>query len=89
MVAESQMLQQRLRDSNKPLESRLQQNEERLQREEVALDVTHEALGVVPVPILGVDASGMIAISNAAADAAAGRRRIGGGRARERRTSRR
>ncbi len=68
MVAESQLLQQRLRDINKLLESRLQQNEERLQREEVALDVTHEALGVVPVPILGVDASGMIAISNAAAD---------------------
>ncbi|HUG21664.1 EAL domain-containing protein [Piscinibacter sp.] len=72
MVAESQLLQQRLRESNKQLESRLQHNEERLQREEAALDVTHEALGVVPVPILGIDASGMIALSNAAADALLG-----------------
>jgi FixJ family two-component response regulator len=68
MVAESHLLQQRLRESNRELESRLQQNEVRLQREEVALDVSHEALGAVPVPILGIDLSGMIAISNAAAD---------------------
>ena len=68
MVAESHMLQQRLRESNRQLESRLQQNEVRLQREEVALDVSHSALGVVPVPILGIDLSGMIAISNTAAD---------------------
>jgi CheY-like chemotaxis protein len=68
MVAESHLLQQRLRESNRQLESRLQQNEVRLQREEVALDVSHEALGAVPVPILGIDLSGMIAISNAAAD---------------------
>jgi PAS domain S-box-containing protein len=68
MVAESHMLQQRLRESNRQLESRLLQNEVRLQREEVALDVSHEALGVVPVPIIGIDLSGMIAISNAAAD---------------------
>ncbi|WP_161974712.1 EAL domain-containing protein [Piscinibacter terrae] len=68
MVADTQRLQRRLREINKQLESRLLQNEERLQREEAALDVTHEALGVVPVPILGVDANGMIAISNAAAD---------------------
>lgn len=69
MVAEGRLLQQRLRDSNRQLETRLQRNEERLQREEAALDVTHEALGVVPVPILGIDLNGMIAISNAAADA--------------------
>jgi EAL domain-containing protein (putative c-di-GMP-specific phosphodiesterase class I)/FixJ family two-component response regulator len=68
MVAEGRLLQQRLRDSNRQLEVRLQRNEERLQREEAALDVTHEALGVVPVPILGIDLNGMIAISNAAAD---------------------
>jgi PAS domain S-box-containing protein len=68
MVAEGQRLQQRLRDSNRLLENRLHLNQERLLREEAALDVTHEALGVVPVPILGIDASGMIAISNAAAD---------------------
>jgi len=68
MVADTRRLQQRLRETNKQLESRLLQNEERLQREEAALDVTHEALGLVPVPILGVDANGMIAISNAAAD---------------------
>ncbi|HMC14548.1 MAG TPA: EAL domain-containing protein [Albitalea sp.] len=68
MVAESHLLQQRLRESNRQLENRLQRNEVRLQREEVALDVSHEALGVVPVPILGIDLSGMIAISNAAAD---------------------
>ncbi|HEX6705174.1 MAG TPA: EAL domain-containing protein [Albitalea sp.] len=74
MVAESQLLQQRLVESNRQLESRLQHNAERLQREEAALDVTHEALGVVPVPILGIDMSGMIAISNAAAD-----RLLGGG----------
>jgi len=67
-VAQSQLLEQRLRDSNSLLETRLKQNELRLQREEAALDVTHEALSVVPVPVLGVDASGMIAISNAAAD---------------------
>ena len=72
LVAEGQLLQQRLLDSNRQLESRLQQNAERLQREEVALDVTHEALGVVPVPIFGIDASGMIAMSNAAADALLG-----------------
>jgi EAL domain-containing protein (putative c-di-GMP-specific phosphodiesterase class I)/FixJ family two-component response regulator len=72
MVAEGHRLQQRLRDSNKLLESRLLQNKERLHREEAALDVTHEALSVVPVPILGVDGSGMIAISNAAADALLG-----------------
>jgi len=72
MVAESQRLQQRLRDSNRQLENRLLANEERMLREEMALDVTHEALGVVPVPILGIDASGMIAISNAAADALLG-----------------
>jgi EAL domain-containing protein (putative c-di-GMP-specific phosphodiesterase class I)/FixJ family two-component response regulator len=72
MVAESQLLQQRLVESNKQLENRLQLNAERLQREEAALDVTHEALGVVPVPILGIDGSGMIAISNAAADALLG-----------------
>lgn len=72
VVAESQSLQQRLRESNKLLEARLQKNESRLQCEEAALDVTHEALGVVPVPILGVDASGMIAISNAAADSLLG-----------------
>lgn len=69
MVAEGHLLQQRLSDSNRQLEVRLQRNEERLQREEAALDVTHEALGVVPVPILGIDLNGMIAISNAAADA--------------------
>jgi PAS domain S-box-containing protein len=72
MVAQGQLLQQRLLESNKRLESRLQQNAERLQREEVALDVTHEALGVVPVPVLGIDVSGMIAISNAAADSLLG-----------------
>jgi FixJ family two-component response regulator len=72
MVAEGQRLQQRLSDSNRQLENRLHLNEERLLREEAALDVTHEALGVVPVPILGIDASGMIAISNAAADALLG-----------------
>jgi CheY-like chemotaxis protein len=72
MVAESHLLQQRLRESNRQLENRLQRNEVRLQREEVALDVSHEALGVVPVPILGIDLSGMIAISNAAADALLG-----------------
>jgi len=68
MVAERELLQQRLRDSNRQLECQLQRNQQRLLKEEVALDVSHEALGVVPVPILGVDASGMIAISNAAAD---------------------
>ena len=68
MVAESQRLQQRLRDSNRELESRLKLNQQLLLKEGVALDVSHEALGVVPVPILGIDASGMIAISNAAAD---------------------
>jgi EAL domain-containing protein (putative c-di-GMP-specific phosphodiesterase class I)/FixJ family two-component response regulator len=72
MAADTRRLQQRLSETNKQLESRLLQNEERLQREEAALDVTHEALGVVPVPILGVDANGMIAISNAAADALLG-----------------
>ncbi len=72
MVAEGQRLEQRLRESNRQLENRLHLNEERLLREEAALDVTHEALGVVPVPILGIDASGMIAISNAAADALLG-----------------
>lgn len=72
MAAEGQLLQQRLLESNKLLESRLQQNAERLQREEVALDVTHEALGVVPVPVLGIDLTGMIAISNAAADSLLG-----------------
>ena len=30
--------------------------------------MTHEVLSIVPVPVLGIDASGMIAISNAAAD---------------------
>jgi EAL domain-containing protein (putative c-di-GMP-specific phosphodiesterase class I)/FixJ family two-component response regulator len=68
MTAESQLLQQRLRESNELLQSRLQRNEQRLLHEEAALDVTHEALSVVPVPVLGIDASGMIAISNAAAD---------------------
>ncbi|HEV7914981.1 MAG TPA: EAL domain-containing protein [Albitalea sp.] len=72
MATESQLLQQRLLESNKQLESRLLQNAERMLREEQALDVTHEALGVVPVPILGIDMSGMIAISNAAADALLG-----------------
>lgn len=68
MVTEGHLLKRRLHDSNHALQSRLDQNEERLQREQVALNVSHEALGVVPVPILGIDASGMIAISNAAAD---------------------
>src|SRR5205814_738691 len=58
MVAESQLLQQRLRESNTLLQSRLQHNEQRLQREEAALDVTHEVLSIVPVPVLGIDASG-------------------------------
>ena len=73
MVTESHRLKQRLHDSNHALQSRLEQNEERLQREAVALCVSHDALGVVPVPILGIDASGMIAISNAAADQVLGR----------------
>jgi len=68
MMAERRLLQQRLSDSNKLLESRLRQNADRLQREEVALDVSQEAFGVVPVPIFGIDASGMIVISNLAAD---------------------
>jgi PAS domain S-box-containing protein len=72
MAAESHRLQQRLLESNRVLEGRLQQNAERLQRDEVALDVTHEALGVVPVPVLGIDLSGTIAISNAAADSLLG-----------------
>lgn len=72
MAAENQMLQQRLQETNRQLAVRLRENEERLQREETALDVTHEALGAVPVPVLGVDASGMIALSNAAADALLG-----------------
>ena len=72
MVSESQLLQQRLHETNRLLETRLQRNEERLQREEAMLDVTHEALGAVPVPILGVDLTGMIAISNAAADSLLG-----------------
>lgn len=68
IVAEGQHLQERLRETHRELEARLRQNEARLLREEVALDVSYEALNVVPVPIMGVDSQGMIALSNAAAD---------------------
>ncbi|WP_300435081.1 response regulator [Zoogloea sp.] len=53
---------------NAQLKTVLADRERKLGMEEAALSMTHEALAVLPVPLLGIDSGGMIALANAAAE---------------------
>lgn len=53
---------------NAQLKNVLADRERKLGMEEAALSMAHEALAVLPVPLLGIDSGGMIALANAAAE---------------------
>jgi PAS domain S-box-containing protein len=68
MASEKEHLQRELVNTNARLQELLGDQQRQLQRESTVLDVAHEALSAVPIPIVGFDASGFIAVSNPAAD---------------------
>lgn len=70
--AEQQQAMKRLHDSNQALATQLQTRQRKVQQRSVALDVTQQALNLVPVPVLGLDQNGMVSLSNGSADALLG-----------------
>jgi EAL domain-containing protein (putative c-di-GMP-specific phosphodiesterase class I)/DNA-binding response OmpR family regulator len=79
MISENQRLGQelaltnaRLGQVNDELRGLLDDNGRQARRDETVLGVMQEALQHVPLPLIGVDTEGMIAVSNQAADALCG-----------------
>jgi EAL domain-containing protein (putative c-di-GMP-specific phosphodiesterase class I)/FixJ family two-component response regulator len=68
LTSEKEHLQRELVNTNARLQELLTDQSRQLERESTVLGVAHEALSAVPVPIIGFDASGFIAVSNPAAD---------------------
>ncbi|HEU0202450.1 MAG TPA: EAL domain-containing protein [Burkholderiaceae bacterium] len=68
LQSEKERLQRELVQTNARLQDLLNDQVRQFERESLVLDVAHEALSAVPVPVVGFDASGFIAISNPAAD---------------------
>ncbi|MES2356121.1 MAG: EAL domain-containing protein [Pseudomonadota bacterium] len=63
-----------LATANANLQELIQQKQEEIVRDEISLDIAHEALQHVPVSIIGIDLDGMVVFFNA--DAAATLRRF-------------
>ncbi|MDR2625564.1 MAG: response regulator [Zoogloeaceae bacterium] len=59
--------------ANQRLQALLEEKQHQLQRDEKILNVLHEVIQLLPLPLLGVDDSGMIAAINEAAQRAFGR----------------
>lgn len=57
-----------LATANRKMEALLQQKQRQISTDKVSLDVTHELLQYLPLPIIGLDDGGMVAFVNAAAD---------------------
>jgi len=72
LAAENVRLSSQIKEVNQRLEAALAAQSDQLEKDETVLDVAHETLAAIPVPVLGIDPSGMIAISNAAGDALLG-----------------
>ena len=69
MDDENKRLSQELAAANEQLRELLAERERQLQRDEVVLSVVQEILQLLPLPIVGVDADGLIVAANAEADA--------------------
>lgn len=69
---ENRRLTQALQDANRALRVHAEARERQAQQIAAALDMLQEVLQIIPSPLLGVDAQGVIALSNAAADASLG-----------------
>lgn len=68
LAAELQHANRELERINERLTNVLADQERRLGMDEAALNLTQEALAVMPLPVLGVDPGGMIAFANRAAE---------------------
>lgn len=66
--SELQHANQELERMNERLKCVLADQDRRLRMDEAALSLTQEALAVMPVPLLGIDPGGMIALANRAAE---------------------
>ncbi|HEU0200256.1 MAG TPA: EAL domain-containing protein [Burkholderiaceae bacterium] len=73
LLGEKERLQRELIDTNARLQGLLNRELEQREHESAVLHVAHEALSAVPVPVVGFDPSGLIAMSNRAADRLFGR----------------
>ena len=69
---ENRRLTRALGAANVELQAHLVEQARQARQIETALDTLHEVLQVIPWPIVGVDETGMIALSNSAADASLG-----------------
>jgi PAS domain-containing protein len=69
MFEENKRLNHELAAANAKLRELLAERERQLQRDEVVLSVVQEILQLLPLPIVGVDAEGLIVAANAEADA--------------------
>ena len=65
-------LSQAMTLANQRLQALLEEKQRQLSRDEKVLGVLHEVMAVLPLPLLGVDDSGMIAVTNTAAQQAFG-----------------
>lgn len=70
--AKQQLAYKRLQESSQVMAARLGTRQRTIQQRSVALDVTQQALNLVPVPVLGLDQNGMVSLSNDSADAVLG-----------------
>jgi diguanylate cyclase (GGDEF)-like protein len=61
-------LNEQLASANRQLKELLNERQQRLLHDEISLGVAQEALRLVPVPVLGVDDSGVVVLANAAAE---------------------
>ena len=69
LSVELQRANRELERINTQLKQLLTERERQLGMEEAALRLAHSALAVLPVPLLGIDPGGMIALANGAAEA--------------------
>ncbi|MDR2365873.1 MAG: response regulator [Zoogloeaceae bacterium] len=67
LTEEISIANQNLTLANQRLHTLLEEKQHRLLRNEKVLDILHEIIQILPLPLLGVDDSGMIAASNEAA----------------------
>ena len=56
-----------LASTNQELDKLLKQQEERIETDEISLQITHESLENLPLPIIGIDDTNIIVLINAAA----------------------
>lgn len=77
LTLEVRTANQKLAAVNRQLESVLARQQSEIERGEISLDIVHEALDNVPVPVLASDDLGMIVLANrAAADLFSGRGQV-------------